>query len=59
MSIDLTQPLVYSMGLHDPLDGFVVYNETQASAPRNPEWPSLMREIDDLLRNTTENKMIN
>ena len=49
MSIDLTQPLVYSMGLHDPLDGFVVYNEIQASAPRNPEWPSLMREIDDLL----------
>ena len=27
MSIDLTYPLVPSMGLHDPLDGFVTYNE--------------------------------
>lgn len=27
MSIDLTHPLVPSMGLHDPLDGFVTYNE--------------------------------
>ena len=49
MSIDLTRPLVDSMGLHDPLDGFVVYNEIQASAPRNPEWPSLTREINELL----------
>ena len=37
------------MGLHDPLDGFVVYNEIQASAPRNPEWLSLTREINELL----------
>jgi hypothetical protein len=27
MSLDLTHPLVPSMGLHDPLDGFVTYNE--------------------------------
>ncbi len=27
MSIDLIRPLVPSMGLHDPLDGFVTYNE--------------------------------
>ena len=27
MSIDLAHPLVPSMGLHDPLDGFVTYNE--------------------------------
>jgi hypothetical protein len=27
MSIDLTYPLVFSMGQHDPLDGFITYNE--------------------------------
>ncbi len=35
MSIDLTYPLVLSMGQHDPLDGFVTYNELQAAATRN------------------------
>jgi hypothetical protein len=29
MSIDLSRPLVTSMGQHDPLDGFVTYNEVQ------------------------------
>jgi hypothetical protein len=32
MSIDLSYPLVASMGQHDPLDGFVTYNELQAAA---------------------------
>ena len=32
MSIDLTCPLVPSMGQHDPLDGFVTYSELQATA---------------------------
>jgi hypothetical protein len=32
MSIDLTYPLVSSMGQHDPLDGFVTYKELQAAA---------------------------
>jgi hypothetical protein len=32
MSIDLTYPLVPSMGQHDPLDGFVTYSELQAAA---------------------------
>ncbi|MDD1753251.1 MAG: hypothetical protein LUQ38_09220 [Methanotrichaceae archaeon] len=32
MSIDLTYPLVPSMGQHDPLDGFVTYEELQATA---------------------------
>jgi hypothetical protein len=31
MSIDLTRPLVPSMGHHDPLDGYVTYSELQAS----------------------------
>ena len=32
MSIDLTYPLVPSMGQHDPLDGFVVFSALEASA---------------------------
>ncbi len=32
MSIDLTYPLVSSMGQHDPLDGLVTYCELQAAA---------------------------
>jgi hypothetical protein len=35
MSIDLSRPLVTSMGHHDPLDGFVTYNELQAAAARD------------------------
>ncbi len=30
MSIDLTRPMVPSMGQHDPLDGFITYKEIQA-----------------------------
>jgi len=32
MSIDLSRPLVPAMGQHDPLDGFITYNELQMSA---------------------------
>ena len=32
MSIDLSYPLVPSMGLHDPLDGLVTYSQLQATA---------------------------
>jgi len=32
MSIDLSRPLVPSMGQHDPLDGFLVYNRLQAGS---------------------------
>ena len=35
MSIDLSRPLVLSMGHHDPLDGFVTYNELQANAAKD------------------------
>lgn len=48
MSIDLSRPLVASMGQHDPLDGFVVYNELQAAAPKDPTWPKLEREIEEI-----------
>ncbi|NPV62452.1 MAG: hypothetical protein HPY61_07460 [Methanotrichaceae archaeon] len=35
MSIDLTRPLVSSMGQHDPLDGFVTYHELQEAGRRD------------------------
>ena len=35
MSIDLSRPLVLSMGQHDPLDGFVTYNELQLVASQD------------------------
>jgi hypothetical protein len=35
MSIDLTRPLVRSMGQHDPLDGFVTYCELKVGATRD------------------------
>jgi hypothetical protein len=41
MSIDLTRPLVPSMGQHDPLDGLVTYSELQATAAGVPEIASL------------------
>jgi hypothetical protein len=37
MSIDLSYPLVPSMGHHDPLDGFITYNQLQATAAKEPE----------------------
>jgi len=37
MSIDLSRPLVPSMAQHDPLDGFVTYNELQATAAKDSE----------------------
>jgi hypothetical protein len=35
MSIDLSRPLVPSMGQHDPLDGLVTFRELQAAAPED------------------------
>jgi hypothetical protein len=51
MSIDLTYPLVPSMGQHDPLDGFVTYSELQATATREfkeSSLPDLKDEIADM-----------
>lgn len=51
MSIDLTHPLVPSMGQHDPLDGFITYSELQATATgyfRDSELPDLKGEIADM-----------
>jgi hypothetical protein len=51
MSIDLTRPLVPSMGHHDPLDGFVTYNELQATPAKDSERSTginLLAEIADM-----------
>jgi hypothetical protein len=37
MGIDLSYPLMASMGLHDPLDGLVTYSQLQATAADDPE----------------------
>ena len=41
MSIDLSRPLVSSMGHHDPLDGFITYHELQMSSAKEPSSPHL------------------
>ena len=49
MSIDLSRPLVESMGQHDPLDGLITYQQLEATAKRFPETPpgfSLKTEIE-------------
>jgi hypothetical protein len=48
MSIDLTRPLIPSMGQHDPLNGFVTYNQLRALAPDDPGWPNLEGEIEEM-----------
>ena len=51
MSIDLSRPLVPSMGQHDPLDGLITYNELQLTATRvfgQPVQPVLVQEIADM-----------
>jgi hypothetical protein len=53
MSIDLSYPLVPSMGQHDPLDGFVTYCELQAAATSDrggSSYPDLTHEIGDMAR---------
>ena len=52
MSIDLTNPLVPSMGQHDPLDGLVTYCELQAAVNKDFgefSLPELSIEIADML----------
>ena len=49
MSVDLTYPLVSSMGQHDPLDGFVTYLELVQATPGEPSWPDLESEISEMI----------
>jgi|WetSurMetagenome_2_1015567.scaffolds.fasta_scaffold28201_2 hypothetical protein len=49
MSIDLSYPLVPSMGHHDPLDGLITYLELQASRiGGTEETPGLTTEVADM-----------
>ena len=51
MSIDLSRPLVPSMGHHDPLDGFITYNQLQLCAAddlKKTPGPDLREEITDM-----------
>ncbi|MCE7698290.1 MAG: phage holin family protein [Methanobacterium paludis] len=50
MSIDLTYPLVPSMGQHDPLDGFITYSELQMSTKNSEQYSrsDLSAEIADM-----------
>ena len=51
MSIDLSYPLVMSMGQHDPLDGLITYNQLQSTADldsQDPPYPNLYVEIADM-----------
>lgn len=47
MSIDLSRPLVPSMGHHDPLDGFITLAHLEAVLPP-PQGLDLRHEIEDL-----------
>ncbi|MBP1748519.1 MAG: hypothetical protein H6Q52_1058 [Deltaproteobacteria bacterium] len=52
MSIDLSYPLVESMGHHDPLDGLITYIQLQGTLARDKgrsESLDLQPEIDDLV----------
>jgi hypothetical protein len=59
MSIDLSYPLVPSMGQHDPLDGFLTYNLLQLTADKAAETPSILNleteieEMADMCRGRT------
>ena len=43
MSIDLSYPLVASMGQHDPLDGFITYLQLQSTAEKDPDRSTRLR----------------
>jgi hypothetical protein len=51
LSIDLSRPLVHSMGQHDPLDGLITYQQLQATAGQFPKAPTeltLQTEIKEI-----------
>jgi len=52
MSIDLSRPLVDSMGQHDPLDGLITYQQLKVTAKRFPDTSpgfSLKTEIEEVV----------
>ncbi len=61
MSIDLSRPLVPSMGHHDPMDGFITYCEINDATDEDvPDIPNEIEEMRDMLRGmdwTTEDPL--
>ena len=58
MSIDLSRPLVQSMGQHDPMDGFITYHQLHMSVQEyseRSEYPDLSEEIIDMAGNKQRN----
>jgi hypothetical protein len=58
MSIDLSYPLVQSMGQHDPLDGFITYIQLQSTAAKDsakptPDLKSEIAEMADICKGKT------
>lgn len=52
MSIDLSRPLVDSMGQHDPPDGLITYQQLEVAIKLFPEIPEifdLKSEIEDMV----------
>jgi len=53
MSIDLSHPLVSSMGQHDPLDGYITYTEVYEAFKNLEQYaglPDITPEIDDIVQ---------
>jgi len=48
MSIDLSHPLVASMGHHDPLDGLIIFQQLEATAKEFSSKLSLQTEIETM-----------
>lgn len=49
MNIDLSHPQVHSMGQHDPLDGYLTYNELQIAIQNLKQYlPNLTHKIHDM-----------
>jgi hypothetical protein len=51
MSLDLSRPLIASMGQHDPLDGLITYKQLNAATNQFPDTPSeltLKTEIEEM-----------
>ncbi len=50
MSVDLSRPLVPSMGQHDPVDGFITYHELQMHAEKSDSLSKEIQEMENICR---------
>ena len=49
-SIDLSRPLVLSMGHHDPLDGFLTYYELRTTLPQNSGLDNAISDLQGIMQ---------